>query len=88
MEEWPGMKIDRATLRALALASQLGFSIAASVGLGVLGGLWLDDRLGTRPIFLLLGIVVGLLSAAYIIRDLMAFKRNSDEEENDNRSNH
>lgn len=78
------MKIDRSTLRALALATQLGFSIAASVGLGVLGGLWVDDRLGTRPIFLLLGMIFGLLSAAYIIRDLLAFKRDSDEEEDDN----
>ncbi len=82
------MKIDRGTLRALALATQLGFSIAASVGLGVLGGLWVDDRLGTRPIFLLLGMIFGLLSAAYIMRDLLAFKRDSDEEEDDSGNGH
>jgi ATP synthase protein I len=74
------MKIDRATLRALALASQLGFSIAAVVGVGVLCGLWVDGHLGTRPIFLVLGMLFGLLSAAYAIRELMTFKRNSDEE--------
>ncbi len=82
------MKIDRGTLRALALATQLGFSIAASVGLGVLGGLWVDDRLGSRPIFLLLGMIFGLLSAAYIMRDLLAFKRDSDEEEDDSGNGH
>jgi F0F1-type ATP synthase assembly protein I len=75
------MKMDRSTLRALALATQLGFSIAASLGLGILGGLWVDERLGTRPIFLLLGMMVGLVSAAYMMRDLVAFERNSDEEE-------
>ncbi len=82
------MKIDRGTLRALALASQLGFSIAAVVGVGVLGGLWVDDRLGTRPIFLVLGMLFGLLSAAYVIRELMTFERNSDEKESRNRSDH
>ena len=80
------MKIDRGTLRALAIASQLGFTIAASLGLvGVLGGLWVDDHLGTRPFFLLTGMVFGLLSAAYVIRDLMTFKRGSGEEEDRNR---
>jgi ATP synthase protein I len=79
------MKIDRATLRALTIASQLGFTIAASVGLGVLGGLWLDDHLGTKPFFLFTGMVFGLLSAAYVIRDLMVFKRDSGEEEDHSR---
>ena len=79
------MKIDRGTVRALAIASQLGLTIATAVGLGVLSGLWLDDHLGTRPAFLLAGIVVGLLSATYVIWELMKFKRGPDEEENHNR---
>jgi ATP synthase protein I len=78
------MKLDRATLRALAMVSQLGFTIAAALGLGVLGGLWLDDRLGTRPVFIIIGTVVGLLSAAYVIRDLMTFRRSPGEEEDHN----
>ena len=82
------MKMDRGTLRALALASQIGFSIAACVVVGVLGGLWVDDRLGTRPIFLLLGIILALLGAASIIWGLAAFNRGSDEEEDDNRRDH
>ncbi len=81
------MKIDRGTLRALALASQVGVSIVASVGLGVLAGLWVDDRLGTRPVFLLLGIVVGLASAAYVIWDLATFERDVDEEEDNGPGN-
>lgn len=79
------MKIDHGTVRALAIASQLGLTIATAVGLGVLGGLWLDNHLSTRPVFLLIGTVFGLLSAAYVIWDLMNFKRGPDEEENRNR---
>jgi hypothetical protein len=82
------MKIDRGTLRALALASQVGISIAASIGVGVLAGLWLDNHLGTRPILLLLGATAGLLFAGYIIRDLANFKRDEDEEEDDKLGNH
>ena len=43
----------------------IGWFIAISILLGILGGLWLDDRLGTRPVFLIVGIVVGLGVAAY-----------------------
>jgi ATP synthase protein I len=82
------MKLDRGTVRALAIASQLGFTIVAAVGLGVLGGLWLDNRLGTKPVFLLTGIVFGLLSAAYVIWDLMNFKRGPGEEKDQNRRSH
>jgi ATP synthase protein I len=82
------MKLDRGTVRALAIASQLGFTIVAAVGLGVLGGLWLDNRLGTKPVFLLIGIVFGLLSAAYVIWDLMNFKRGPGEEKDQNRRSH
>jgi F0F1-type ATP synthase assembly protein I len=31
---------------------------------GVLGGLWLDNRFGTRPILTLVGLFVGLAVAA------------------------
>ncbi|NLT41552.1 MAG: AtpZ/AtpI family protein [Anaerolineae bacterium] len=64
------MKIDRGTLRALAVAAQLGTSIAASLGLAMGGGFLLDRWLGTEPVFLLLGIVVGLGAVYYTLRDL------------------
>jgi F0F1-type ATP synthase assembly protein I len=32
---------------------------------GLAGGYWLDSRLGTRPVFLLLGGVFGLGAALY-----------------------
>lgn len=42
-----------------ALGASLTF--AAVVALFALGGLWLDDRLNTRPVFVLIGILLGLV---------------------------
>jgi len=51
------------TLEALAVASQFGITLAVSVVLGYFAGQWLDDRLGTRPIFTLIGVLLGLVAA-------------------------
>ncbi len=64
------MRLDRATLRAIAVAAQLGTSIAASLGLAMGGGYVLDRWLGTRPLFLMLGILVGLGAAFDTLRDM------------------
>lgn len=64
------VKLDRSTLRALAVGAQVGTSIAASIALAMGGGYLLDRWLGTRPLFLLLGILVGLIAAFYTLRDL------------------
>jgi ATP synthase protein I len=43
----------------IALFSQVGFVLLATVLAGVLGGYWLDQRLGTIPLFVLLGFFLG-----------------------------
>lgn len=43
----------------------IGWYMAFSVLAGVLGGLWLDNKLGTRPGFLIAGILLGLIVAGY-----------------------
>jgi F0F1-type ATP synthase assembly protein I len=43
----------------------LGTTLAVTVLAGLGGGYWLDGRLGTRPLFLLLGGVMGLGAALY-----------------------
>ena len=48
-----------AALRLLGV----GFFIGGAIVLGVLGGLWLDDRLGTRPVLTLVGLFIGLAIA-------------------------
>jgi len=37
----------------------LGVTMGAAIALFALGGNWLDGRLGTRPLFVLLGVAVG-----------------------------
>jgi F0F1-type ATP synthase assembly protein I len=41
----------------------VGFYISACIVGGVLGGLWMDGRFNTQPIFLLAGLVLGLVAA-------------------------
>ena len=43
----------------------LGWYIAISIVAGTLGGLWLDQRAGTTPIFLLIGLLLGVVLAFY-----------------------
>ena len=41
----------------------VGFFIGGSIVLGVFAGLWLDARLDTRPVFILVGLVLGVVVA-------------------------
>ena len=66
--------MDKSTQRALALVSGLGFAIAVPLAAFTVGGLWLDDRFGTSPLFLLVGIIVGLASAGGLIAELLSFQ--------------
>ena len=43
----------------------LGTTLAVTVLAGLGGGYWLDSRLGTRPVFLLLGGVLALAAGLY-----------------------
>lgn len=45
----------------------LGFTFVFLIGIFVLGGYGLDRLLGTLPLFLLLGIVVGFVGALYFL---------------------
>ena len=52
-------------LREAAPLLGLGTTLAVTVAAGLGGGYWLDGRLGTRPVFLLLGGILGLGAALY-----------------------
>ncbi len=43
----------------------LGWYVAIAIILGIVGGLWLDDRMGTLPLFTLLGVLLGSVAAFY-----------------------
>lgn len=63
------------TLRLLGL----GWYIALSIILGTVGGLWLDRRLGTLPLFTLVGVLIGSVMAFYGVYRLVAPLMNGDE---------
>ena len=52
------------TIQALAVASQFGITLAISVVLGYFVGQWLDDRFKTGILFILIGVLLGLVGAA------------------------
>ena len=54
----------RTLARALALVGQLGFTVAGGVAAGVAAGWALDRWAGTRAVFTILGILVGLAGGA------------------------
>lgn len=56
---------------ALRLAG-LGWYVAASILLGLLGGWWLDRRLDTLPILTLVGTAVGSVVAFYGVYRMVA----------------
>jgi ATP synthase protein I len=53
--------MDKSRLALKLLGS--GLYIGVSIFLGVWGGLWLDRKFDTQPIFVLLGLTLGLIVA-------------------------
>jgi ATP synthase protein I len=51
--------------RAIGVATGLGCSIVAALIVCIGGGVWLDNRFGTMPVFTFIGIALGLAAAGY-----------------------
>ena len=67
---------------ALRLAG-VGFFVAACILGGSLTGLWLDNKLDTKPLFVLLGLAVGLAVAFYgVYRMIRLVMNNKQDKEN------
>ena len=43
----------------------MGWYVAFCIVLGVLGGFWLDKKVDASPLFMLLGVVLGVVVAFY-----------------------
>ena len=60
----------------------VGFFIAACILIGTFAGLWLDGKLNTKPLFMIGGLVIGLVVAFYgvyqMIRPLMGNKQDKE----------
>ena len=48
---------------ALSLALNLSWTMLLSLLIPLLVGIWLDKKLGTMPLFVLIGAVLGILAA-------------------------
>jgi ATP synthase protein I len=61
----------------------VGFYVAACILGGTLAGLWLDNKLETRPLFILLGLAAGLAVAFYgVYRMIKPVMNNKQDKEN------
>lgn len=59
------------TLYALSLAGQLGFMIAMPIGGFLLLGSFMDRWLDMQPLFLMVGLAVGLTVTAYEVYHML-----------------
>ena len=76
--------------RYINLALSFGITMTGILLLGLFGGEWLDRRLGTSPIFMILGVIFGVAIGFYSLfaelTGLMKGKpKNEPEQEDDDR---
>lgn len=55
----------RRPFQAIALMSSILSQIAGSILIGIFGGRWLDHSIGTTPLFLIIGLLLGLATGIY-----------------------
>lgn len=54
------------------LFSEIGISLLITTLIGVLAGRWLDEQLGSLPIFLIVGFLIGAGSGTVMIYRLVS----------------
>ena len=59
-------------MRLVARLLGVGWYVAICIVGGVWGGVWLDEKLGTSPLFLLIGLVLGLVIAGAGVYRMLA----------------
>jgi ATP synthase protein I len=72
---------EESSLQGVARYSGHGLTLAAAVGLFLLAGWWLDGRIGTAPLFTILGALVGATAGFYhLIKQLLLLPRAREKE--------
>lgn len=61
--------------QTVGVASSLGCTVVVSLLLCIGGGILLDEWLGTAPIFILIGVVLGLIAAGYSLYELVVLSQ-------------
>jgi len=49
----------------------VGFFIGGAIVMGVGAGLWLDTRLNTKPILVIVGLILGIIVAFYGVYQML-----------------
>jgi F0F1-type ATP synthase assembly protein I len=74
-----GMHRWQAALNIIGIGWFVGLSLMG----GMLGGLWLDSKLNTEPLFVVVGLVLGFTVAGYgVYQMLLPLLRNKNDKEN------
>ncbi|MDQ0244872.1 F0F1-type ATP synthase assembly protein I [Bacillus fengqiuensis] len=64
----------RHPLQAMALMSMILSQLVGSILIGLFFGKWLDAQVGTEPLFLVLGLLIGLGTGVYaMLRSVRQF---------------
>jgi ATP synthase protein I len=64
-------------LNALARLASVGIEFSVSTVIGLLGGKWIDGKLGTQPWLMLVGLVLGVTAG---LRSLLRTARRANQE--------
>ncbi len=60
----------------------VGWYIGSCIVLGIFGGLWLDKKFNTRPLLVIIGLILGLVVAFYgVYRMLLPLIKNKQNKE-------
>ncbi|MDD5126664.1 MAG: AtpZ/AtpI family protein [Dehalococcoidales bacterium] len=62
----------------------VGFFIGGAIFLGVVGGIWIDGKLNTRPAFMLIGLLLGIIVAGFGVYQMLLPLLNSKQDEERN----
>ncbi len=57
-------------LQAVGAATGLGCTVVVSLLLCIVGGVLLDNWLGTSPVLVLIGVALGMATAGYLLYEL------------------
>lgn len=63
-------RINRTRWRAVGLALQFGSTVVGAFLIGLGGGIWLDRRLGTSPLFLFVGLILAFIAVGYSLYEI------------------
>lgn len=58
-------KNDHDHIKAYALMSGILAQLVGSILIGIFGGQWIDNKVGTFPLFLIIGLLLGLGTGVY-----------------------